>query len=176
MEDNQLVGPRWHGDLNVGAEEIKSDLHISNILSVAKRIKADPSYTQINISTHIRAPTQPTDHLISMPFTYVLVFTFTDNAAQATRNKICKEVLDLKSKCVKDGNPYISHITGGPNLNQAANENEMVFVIEFVNQADRDYFVQQDSAAGSFRQSMSRHVSDLMIAGMEPGVWGAPSK
>ncbi|KAL1412624.1 hypothetical protein Q8F55_000371 [Vanrija albida] len=66
---------------------------------------------------------------------------------------ISRNMLALKDSCVRDGRPYILDVRGGRQSNKEGHDGgvQVVFLVEFGNQADADYYIDHDPAHTAFK-------------------------
>ncbi|TXT13028.1 hypothetical protein VHUM_01429 [Vanrija humicola] len=81
-------------------------------------------------------------------------------------------MLALKDDCVRDGKKYIVDVRGGRQTNKEGHDGgvQVVFLVEFANQADCDYYIDHDPAHDAFKTSLGKtSLSGVTVLDFTPG-------
>uniref|UniRef100_A0A093UQA2 Stress-response A/B barrel domain-containing protein n=1 Tax=Talaromyces marneffei PM1 TaxID=1077442 RepID=A0A093UQA2_TALMA len=120
-----------------------------------------------------------------MPVSHVVMFKFRDDATPKEIQPIVQQMLDLKNECLHPGTsrPYIISSKGGrensiegsqtARLYPSRYQNGLthIFIIEFNNCEDRDYYVRSDPAHLLFLQAARSFIDKVQVVDFAAGVW-----
>ncbi|RSH81097.1 uncharacterized protein EHS24_008531 [Apiotrichum porosum] len=97
--------------------------------------------------------TYPPGWEYSMTVLHIVAFKLTDTANLPA---LSEGMLALKHQCVRDGKPYIRSAVGGKQTNKEGHDGGMqvVYLVEFENQADADYYTDHDPAHIAFKNTL----------------------
>ncbi|KAI1814407.1 stress responsive A/B barrel domain-containing protein [Poronia punctata] len=100
-----------------------------------------------------------------MPVNRMLLFQYKPSARAEDTSKAYKDLLALKDNCLRSGQPYIKSLTGGPNHSPEGHEDAMQygFVMQFDNEADRDYYVDHDEAHKAYVRSIRDIIAKVVV-------------
>ncbi|KLT38517.1 hypothetical protein CC85DRAFT_267055 [Cutaneotrichosporon oleaginosum] len=101
---------------------------------------------------------------------HIVAFKLADAAHIAP---LTASMLALKDQCVRNGKPYIRAASGGRQTSPEGKDRgtQVVFLLEFANQEDADYYIAQDPAHGAFKDKIAGWVEDVVVLDFMPGVF-----
>ncbi|RCI15502.1 hypothetical protein L249_3543 [Ophiocordyceps polyrhachis-furcata BCC 54312] len=108
---------------------------------------------------------------------HVVIFRFREGASPESIKQTCSEVMALKDRCLHPttGRPYVVSLTGGRDMSMEGLHNDFshVFVFQFDCVADRDFYVESDTAHRAFVEAhvsgSSAAVEKAMVVDFQPG-------
>ncbi|KAL1736936.1 hypothetical protein EV714DRAFT_279438 [Schizophyllum commune] len=101
-----------------------------------------------------------------MVLQHVLAFNLIPSLSEADVKTVFDGILNLKPTCVKpDGKTYIRSIKGGKqNSKEGADKGiKWVFIVEFENEEDRDYYVHTDPVHAALAKTLISQVADIAV-------------
>ncbi|TRM56907.1 stress responsive A/B barrel domain-containing protein [Schizophyllum amplum] len=101
-----------------------------------------------------------------MVLQHVLAFSIAPSVAAEEQKAIIDGVLNLKPTCVKpDGKPYIRSIKGGKQNSKEGMDKgiQWVFLVEFENEEDRDYYVSTDPVHAALGKFLITKVGEISV-------------
>ncbi|GMK59357.1 hypothetical protein CspeluHIS016_0703720 [Cutaneotrichosporon spelunceum] len=87
---------------------------------------------------------------------------------------LTSDMLALKERCTLKGKPYIRSVVGGKQSSPEGKDGGMqvVFLLEFENQADADYYIFDDPAHTAFKDAIGAlGVEGVTVLDFVPGVF-----
>ncbi|KAJ7771921.1 stress responsive A/B barrel domain protein [Mycena maculata] len=109
-----------------------------------------------------------------MGILHVVMFAFEPLAAEVIQD-VCDRMLGLKDNCVhpETNKPYIKMGMGGKEDSPEGRSGGIthVFISEFENEQDRQYYLKEDPAHLAFVNSLSGIVSKVQVVDFTPGVF-----
>ncbi|KAK6540580.1 hypothetical protein TWF694_009370 [Orbilia ellipsospora] len=116
---------------------------------------------------YVQSSPTPTRHKKNMPVTHILLVSFKKTATREAVLAVSKQMVALKDTCVdpQTGKPYILSAKGGKNNSPETNEKGMThgFILEFKNEDDRNYFLQEDPSHKKFVEAIIPQNSDFLV-------------
>ncbi|CAF9934067.1 MAG: hypothetical protein HETSPECPRED_009095 [Heterodermia speciosa] len=108
-----------------------------------------------------------------MSVIHVVQFKFKPGIDEQTIRRTCDDVLNLKDKAVHPTTkkPYIKSVSGGRDHSIEGLQNGFthVFVMEFENEQDRNFYVEQDEAHLAVVASLGALVDGSQVLDYTPG-------
>ncbi|KAI1265184.1 stress responsive A/B barrel domain-containing protein [Xylariaceae sp. FL1019] len=102
-----------------------------------------------------------------MPVNHLVLLQLKADVAAETVNQVCNQLLSLKDTCLhpESQKPYIRSLTGGKDNSPEGLQNgiQYAFVVEFENEADRDYYVKTDPSHRSFVATNGPHLEKVIV-------------
>lgn len=108
-----------------------------------------------------------------VPVTHVVLFRYYDTVPWTTLSAHFRDFANLKHKCVKeDGKPYILSLRMGKNTSWENFARGMThcFILEFINEADRDYYLIRDKVHHAFSDSARGLIQDSIVLDCQDNV------
>ncbi|KAG8995223.1 hypothetical protein FRB94_009332 [Tulasnella sp. JGI-2019a] len=109
---------------------------------------------------------------------HIVCFKYKPGTSIATKAKVAKTFVDLKTKCVSEstGKPYIVTLEAGGNYSTENFDKgfEHSFVLEFANEAEREYYLNTDPAHNEFKAlvgPLTDPKTDVFVFDFIPGVF-----
>lgn len=110
-----------------------------------------------------------------MGIVHIVMFAFKPLAPPEDIQKVCDAMLALKDNCVhpETKKPYVKTGKGGKDNSPEGRQNGIshVFVSEFENEKDREYYLNQDPAHLAFVKSLDGVVAKAQVVDFTPGVF-----
>ncbi|KAI5824537.1 hypothetical protein K523DRAFT_420719 [Schizophyllum commune Tattone D] len=109
-----------------------------------------------------------------MVLQHVLAFNLIPSLSEADSKAVFDGIFNLKPTCVKpDGKTYIRSIKGGKqNSKEGADKGiKWVFIVEFENEEDRDYYVHTDLVHAALAKTLISQVADIAVLDFTEGVF-----
>ena len=101
---------------------------------------------------------------------HLVLLRYDSDADAATRQEVHARLLALKDDCLRNGEPYITSLTGGHQNSRepAADRWDDGFVMTFASTDDRDYYIGLDPADAdpvhrAFVEFASPHLDDVAV-------------
>ncbi|EOD46538.1 putative stress responsive a b barrel domain-containing protein [Neofusicoccum parvum UCRNP2] len=108
-----------------------------------------------------------------MPIFHIVQFGFKPDASAEKIDDICRRMLSLKDNCVHPTaqKPYIKSAIGGRDTSPEGHQGGVthVFVSEFENEEDRQYYLDKDPAHIEFKNAVKDLVQTVRVVDFEPG-------
>ncbi|KAJ4243817.1 hypothetical protein NW762_014694 [Fusarium torreyae] len=108
-----------------------------------------------------------------MSITHIVMFQFASTASKDSINDACKRMLSLKDKCIhpSTGKPYIQAASGGKDNSPEGQQGGIshIFVVEFANASDRDYYVADDPVHKDFVKTLGGVVERAQVVDFTDG-------
>ncbi|KAJ0116875.1 hypothetical protein J7T55_010026 [Diaporthe amygdali] len=110
-----------------------------------------------------------------MGIVHIVMFAFEPLAPPEDVQSVCDGMLALKDKCVhpESKQPYLKTGKGGKDNSPEGHQNGIshVFVSEFENEKDREYYLNEDPAHLAFVKSLDGIVAKVQVVDFTPGVF-----
>ncbi|ROW07286.1 hypothetical protein VMCG_03953 [Cytospora schulzeri] len=110
-----------------------------------------------------------------MAIIHVVMFAFEPLAPHEDIQSVCDRMLALKDNCIhpESKQPYVKTGIGGKDNSPEGKQNGIthIFVSEFENEQDREYYLNEDPAHLGFVKSLTGVVSKAQIVDFTPGVF-----
>ncbi|KAM0806196.1 hypothetical protein BDR22DRAFT_827981 [Usnea florida] len=110
-----------------------------------------------------------------MPIIHVVLFNFKASLDPGIVQETCNRMVDLRNQCIHPTTkkPYITSSSGGrqnsPEGSKAGYSH--AFVVEFANEEDRKYYVEEDQAHLEFKKVVRELVDKIGVVDYTPGVY-----
>ncbi|KAI1434083.1 stress responsive A/B barrel domain-containing protein [Xylaria sp. CBS 124048] len=106
-----------------------------------------------------------------MPINHIVMFQFKDSVSESDAKLLCSNMLALKGACVRGEaeEQYITSLTGGKDMSIEGMQagHHYAFVVQFANQEDRDYYVKEDKAHGTFVKNTWPYIAKATVVDYE---------
>ncbi|KAI0112039.1 hypothetical protein GGR51DRAFT_557220 [Nemania sp. FL0031] len=109
-----------------------------------------------------------------MPVTHILLSKFKPSTTREVIERISKQIIAFKDNCRdKDGKPYVLATKGGINNSPDDTNKGMThgFIIEFKNEVDRKYFLEEDKAHKDFVAAVAPTTDDFLTLDFTEGIY-----
>ncbi|KAF2088921.1 dabb-domain-containing protein [Saccharata proteae CBS 121410] len=110
-----------------------------------------------------------------MAITHIVMFGFKADVAPDTVKDVCTHLLSLKDNCLHPTSqkPYIKSAIGGRDNSPEGIQRGIThaFVVEFDNEADREYYIQKDPAHLAFIERVKQVAETAQAVDFVPGVY-----
>ncbi|GIJ91469.1 hypothetical protein Asppvi_010435 [Aspergillus pseudoviridinutans] len=110
-----------------------------------------------------------------MAIIHVVQFQFKSTTSPEVIKDTCTRMLNLRENCIQPTTqkPYIKASAGGKDNSIEGLQNGIthVFVVEFENEADREYYVRTDPAHQAFVKSLDGVIEKAQVVDFTPGVF-----
>ncbi|RHZ67972.1 Dabb family protein [Aspergillus thermomutatus] len=110
-----------------------------------------------------------------MTIIHVVQFQFKPTISPEVIKDTCTRMLNLRENCIHPTTqqPYIKTSAGGKDNSIEGLQNGIthVFVVEFENEDDREYYVRTDPAHQAFVRSLDGVVEKAQVVDFTPGVF-----
>ncbi|KAG8157848.1 hypothetical protein KVR01_012510 [Diaporthe batatas] len=110
-----------------------------------------------------------------MGIVHIVMFAFEPLAPPEDVQKACDAMLALKDNCIhpETKQPYVKTGTGGKDNSPEGKQNGIshVFISEFENEKDREYYLNEDPAHLAFVKSLDGVVATAQVVDFTPGVF-----
>jgi hypothetical protein len=110
-----------------------------------------------------------------MAIIHVVQFQFKPTASPEVVKDTCTRMLNLRENCIHPTTQktYIKASAGGKDNSIEGLQNGIthVFVVEFENEADREYYVRTDPAHRAFVKSLDGVIEKAQVVDFTPGVF-----
>lgn len=110
-----------------------------------------------------------------MAIIHIVMFEFQPLAPLEDIQSVCDRMLALKDNCIhpESKKPYIKMGMGGKDNSPEGQQNGIthIFVSEFENEKDREYYLKEDPTHLAFVKSLADVVSKAQVVDFTPGVF-----
>lgn len=105
------------------------------------------------------------------PVTHLVLFRYNPNISWSTLESHFRDFQALKSKCLKDGKPYMLSMRMGKNTSWENFGRGMThaFILEFKDEADRDYYLLHDLVHRAFSAAAGPLIEDSVVVDFKDG-------
>ncbi|KAH7122322.1 hypothetical protein B0J11DRAFT_335725 [Dendryphion nanum] len=108
-----------------------------------------------------------------MTIVHIVLFEFKSSAPAEKVVEAVQSMLDLREKCIHPTTqrPYIKSFEGGKNNSPEGHAGGLThgFVVEFNNEEDRDYYINNDPAHRSFINFVGGILEKVRVLDFAPG-------
>lgn len=106
------------------------------------------------------------------PVTHIVLFRYRSDISWTTLESHFRDFSALKDTCLKDGKPYMLSMRMGKNTSWENFGRGMThaFVLEFKDEADRDYYLLKDSVHHRFSEKAGPLIEDSVVVDLKDGV------
>ncbi|KAF2000141.1 hypothetical protein P154DRAFT_492191 [Amniculicola lignicola CBS 123094] len=110
-----------------------------------------------------------------MGLTHIVLFQFKEEASSQAISELSQRFLALENECIHPTSKktYIKSVSGGTDNSPegAQNGSTHAFVVEFENEADRDYYVGEDPVHDEFKQLAGKILEKAHVVDFTHGVF-----
>ncbi|KAI9757461.1 MAG: hypothetical protein M1815_000987 [Lichina confinis] len=110
-----------------------------------------------------------------MAIVHVVLMQFKEGVDDATKDDVCRRLVDLKNHCVHPAtnNTYIKTSAGGKDNSVEGFQNGFThaFVVEFETEQDRTYYAKEDPAHLDYVKSVMPVLEAITVVDFAPGVF-----
>ncbi|KAH7355592.1 stress responsive A/B barrel domain-containing protein [Pyrenochaeta sp. MPI-SDFR-AT-0127] len=107
--------------------------------------------------------------------THIVLFQFKDGTSPFAIKEITSKFFGLKKACVHPSTrrPYILSISGGKDISIENLQNGIshAFVLQFLSNEDRDYYVNEDPVHQAFKEAAATVVEKALVVDYQDGVF-----
>ncbi|KAF7984451.1 hypothetical protein HWV62_14540 [Athelia sp. TMB] len=105
--------------------------------------------------------------------TRILAFSYKPEIDEPTKQALRESILNLQTKCRRDGHPYIRDISAGSQKSSEPFSKglEYMFIITFNSFEERSYFIREDPEHQAFQLQLNEVVSNVWIGDFQDSVW-----
>lgn len=106
------------------------------------------------------------------PVSHVVLFRYNPSIPWSTLESHFRDFTALKTKCLKDGKPYMVSMKMGKNTSWENFGRGMThcFVLEFKDEADRDFYLLKDQVHRRFSELAGPLIEDSVVVDFKDGV------
>lgn len=105
------------------------------------------------------------------PITHVVLFRYSPSIPWSTLESHFRSFQALKTKCLKDGKPYMLSMRMGKNTSWENFSRSMThaFILEFKDEVDRDYYLLHDQVHRRFSELAGPLIEDSVVVDFKDG-------
>ncbi|KAF2454707.1 stress responsive A/B barrel domain-containing protein [Lineolata rhizophorae] len=125
--------------------------------------------------TKIKANRDKISPVSIMAIIHIVMFQFKNSASADEVQDACSRMLALRDTCVHPTSkqPYIKTAMGGRDNSPEGMQGGLThaFIVEFSNEEDRRYYLEEDAAHQAFVASIKDMLAQLRVVDFTPGVF-----